>query len=83
VLEKLGEEDHGQYLKNIKEKFGYGDKSNKEFFEEVFDFKYGEETFNTYVARKKEEFKNILLTTKVKGLVPAIVNVVNPYTEKH
>lgn len=83
VLEKLGEEDHGQYLKNIKEKFGYGDKSNKEFFEEVFDFKYGEETFNTYVARKKEEFKNVLLTTKVKGLVPAIVNIVNPYTEKH
>ena len=37
---------HGKYLSERKARYGYENKSDKEFFEEVFDIRYGKETFN-------------------------------------
>lgn len=48
---------NGKYLSERKARYGYQDKTDKEFFEEVFDIRYGKETFNDWVNRKNLNFK--------------------------
>lgn len=75
---------HGKYLSERKVRYGYENKSDKEFFEEVFDVKYGEETFAEWVDRKSKEFKNIWNNRSVKnGIFPAILNIKNPIIEEN
>jgi hypothetical protein len=40
---------NGKYLSERKARYGYENKSDKEFFEEVFDIRYGKETFEDWV----------------------------------
>ena len=70
---------HGKTLKSIKERYGYEDKTNEQFFKDVFDIKYGEETFAEWAARKGEEFKTIVQEQNVEGMWPAIVDIRSPY----
>ena len=71
---------HGRTLTEIKQQYGYGDKTNEEFFRDIFDIKYGEESFNQWVNRKALEFQTIANTKRVKGAYPAIVDIRNPYS---
>ena len=74
---------HGKYLSERKARYGYENKSDKEFFEEVFDIRYGKETFNDWINRKRDEFKNLWNNRSVKnGIIPAILNIQNPITEE-
>lgn len=74
----------GKYLSERKARYGYQDKTDKEFFEEVFDIRYGKETFNDWVNRKKSEFQNAWKSRQVKkGMYPAVLNVQNPIVEKN
>lgn len=74
--------NNGKYLSERKARYGYEHKTDKEFFEEVFDIRYGKETFNDWIARKSEEFKSIWNSRQVKkGIVPAVLNVKNPIVE--
>jgi len=75
---------NGKYLSERKARYGYQDKTDKEFFEEVFDIRYGKETFNDWVNRKKSEFQNAWKSRQVKkGMYPAVLNVQNPIVEKN
>ena len=75
---------NGKYLSERKARYGYQDKTDKEFFEEVFDIRYGRETFNDWVNRKKSEFQNAWKSRQVKkGIYPAVLNVQNPIVEKN
>lgn len=75
---------NGKYLSERKARYGYQDKTDKEFFEEVFDIRYGKETFNDWVNRKKSEFQDIWESRQVKkGMYPAVLNVQNPIVEKN
>lgn len=75
---------NGKYLSERKARYGYQDKTDKEFFEEVFDIRYGKETFNDWVNRKKSEFQDIWKSRQVKkGMYPAVLNVQNPIVEKN
>lgn len=75
---------HGKYLSERKARYGYQDKTDKEFFEEVFDIRYGKETFNDWVNRKKSEFQNAWKSKQVKkGMYPAVFNIQNPIVEKN
>ena len=75
--------NNGSYLSERKAKYGYGDKSDKEFFEEVFDIRYGEETFQDWINRKAKEFQDIWSKRIVKtGIVPSILDLVNPIIEE-
>lgn len=75
---------NGKYLSERKARYGYQDKTDKEFFEEVFDIRYGKETFNDWVNRKKSEFQNIWKSRQVKkGMYPAVLNIQNPIVEKN
>ena len=74
---------HGKYLSERKARYGYENKSDKEFFEEVFDIHYGKETFNDWINRKRDEFKNLWNNRSVKnGIIPAVLNIHNPITEE-
>ena len=74
---------HGKYLSERKARYGYENKSDKEFFEEVFDIRYGKETFNDWINRKRDEFKNLWNNRSVKnGIIPAILNIHNPIVEE-
>lgn len=74
---------HGKYLSERKARYGYENKSDKEFFEEVFGIKYGQETFNDWINRKREEFQNIWKNREVSsGIIPALLNVSNPISEE-
>lgn len=74
---------NGSYLSERKAKYGYGDKSDKEFFEEVFDIRYGKETFQDWINRKAKEFQDIWLKRAVKtGIVPSILDLTNPIIEE-
>ena len=74
---------HGKYLSERKARYGYENKSDKEFFEEVFDIRYGKETFNDWINRKRDEFKNLWNNRSVKnGIIPAVLNIHNPITEE-
>ena len=75
--------NNGSYLSERKAKYGYGDKSDKEFFEEVFDIRYGKETFQDWINRKAKEFQDIWLKRAVKtGIVPSILDLTNPIIEE-
>lgn len=75
---------NGKYLSERKARYGYQDKTDKEFFEEVFDIRYGKETFNDWVNRKKSEFQDVWESRQVKkGMYPAVLNVQNPIVEKN
>lgn len=75
---------NGKYLSERKARYGYQDKTDKEFFEEVFDIRYGKETFNDWVNRKKSEFQDVWKSRQVKkGMYPAVLNVQNPIVEKN
>lgn len=75
--------NNGSYLSERKVKYGYGDKSDKEFFEEVFDIRYGKETFQDWINRKAKEFQDIWLKRAVKtGIVPSILDLTNPIIEE-
>lgn len=75
---------NGKYLSERKARYGYQDKTDKEFFEDVFDIRYGKETFNDWVNRKKSEFQNAWKSRQVKkGMYPAVLNVQNPIVEKN
>ena len=74
---------HGKYLSERKARYGYENKSDKEFFEEVFDIRYGKETFNDWINRKRDEFKSLWNNRSVKnGIIPAVLNVRNPIVEE-
>ena len=74
---------HGKYLSERKARYGYENKSDKEFFEEVFDIRYGKETFNDWINRKRNEFKNLWNNRSVKnGIIPAVLNIHNPIIEE-
>lgn len=75
---------NGKYLSERKARYGYQDKTDKEFFEEVFDIRYGKETFNDWVNRKKSEFQDVWESRQVKkGMYPTVLNVQNPIVEKN
>lgn len=75
--------ENGSYLSERKARFGYENRSDREFFEEVFDIRYGEETFNQWVDRKREEFEDIWTNRRPeKGLYPVFLNVRNPIIEE-
>lgn len=75
--------NNGSYLSERKAKYGYGDKSDKEFFEEVFDIRYGKETFQDWINRKAKEFQDIWLKRAVKtGIIPSILDLTNPIIEE-
>lgn len=75
--------NNGSYLSERKAKYGYDDKSDKEFFEEVFDIRYGKETFQDWINRKAKEFQDIWFKRAVKtGIVPSILDLTNPIIEE-
>lgn len=74
---------HGKYLSERKARYGYDNKTDKEFFEEVFDIRYGKETLNDWVRRKEHEFRNLWESGVVKQVYPVIVNVTNPIEESN
>lgn len=74
---------NGKYLRERKADYGYENKSDKEFFEEVFGIKYGKDTFQDWVDRNTDKFKQIWNSRSVKkGIYPAILNVQNPIVEE-
>ena len=74
---------HGKYLSERKARYGYENKSDKEFFEEVFDIRYGKETFTDWINRKRDEFKSLWNNRSVKnGIIPVILNIHNPIVEE-
>lgn len=74
---------NGKYLRERKADYGYENKSDKEFFEEVFGINYGKDTFQDWVDRNADKFKQIWNSRSVKkGIYPAILNVQNPIVEE-
>lgn len=71
--------NNGKWLKERKADYGYENKSDKEFFEEILGVKWGEDTFNTWTKRNEEIFKSLQETEK--GIYPAIINTQNPIRE--
>lgn len=72
---------NGSYLRDKKAHYGYENKSDKEFFEEVFDIRFGKETLNDWVRRKESEFRAIWESGSVRNVYPVVVNVTNPIEE--
>ena len=70
---------NGKWLKEVKADYGYEDKSDKEFFEEILGVKWGEDTFETWTQRNAEIFKSLQESTR--GIYPAVINTVNPIRE--
>ena len=71
---------NGKWLRERKADYGYENKTDKEFFEEVFGIEWGVDTFNTWTEKNANIFKS--LETSEKGIYPAIINVKNPITEE-
>ena len=71
---------NGKWLSERKADYGYENKSDKEFFEEIFGIKLGKDTFNTWTARNAEIFKS--LEKSAKGINPVIIDVRNPIIEE-
>ena len=71
---------HGKWLKERKADYGYENKSDKEFFEEILGVRWGVDTFNTWTQRNAEIFKSLQETES--GIYPAVINTVNPIREK-
>ena len=70
---------HGKWLKERKADYGYENKSDKEFFEEILGVRWGVDTFNTWTQRNAEIFKSLQETER--GIYPAVINTVNPIRE--
>ena len=82
---------HGKWLSERKADYGYENKSDREFFEEVFGLRWGEDTFNTWVQRNEESFKQLQGLensqlyedpSQVGGIFPVIVNIKSPIREE-
>lgn len=71
---------NGKWLSERKADYGYENKSDKEFFEEIFGIKLGKDTFNTWTARNAEIFKS--LEKSAKGIYPVVIDVRNPIIEE-
>lgn len=71
---------NGKWLSERKADYGYQDKTDKQFFKDIFGINYGKDTFNSWVARNEKVFKN--LSNTQEGIYPAIINTVNPIREK-
>lgn len=70
----------GKWLSERKADYGYENKSDKEFFEEVFGIRLGKDTFNTWTERNAEIFKS--LEKSAKGINPVVIDVRNPIVEE-
>lgn len=86
IPNKKGELDlkngHGKTLKERKARYGYQDKTDEEFFKDIFGIEYGKDTFNTWVERNREIFKKKLEDGKVPGIYAVVINTVNPIVER-
>lgn len=71
--------ENGKWLKERKADYGYQDKTDVEFFRDVFGIEYGKDTFNTWTQRNAKIFKS--LVKSAKGIYPAIINTTNPIRE--
>ena len=71
---------NGKWLSERKADYGYENKSDKEFFEDILGVQWGKDTFNTWTKRNAEVFKALEKTQK--GIYPAIINTQNPIREK-
>ena len=72
--------ENGKWLKERKADYGYENKTDEEFFREVFNLNFGKDTFNTWVKKNEEIFKSINIA-ETKGIYPVILNVQNPIEE--
>lgn len=73
---------NGKWLSERKADYGYENKTDKEFFEEVFGIRFGEDTFNTWVERNRKIFEDIYSANpQTKGLYGAFVVIKNPIIE--
>lgn len=71
--------ENGKWLKERKADYGYQDKTDAEFFKDVFGIEYGKDTFNTWTQRNAEVFKSLEKTES--GIYPAVINATNPIRE--
>ena len=75
---------NGSFLKERKALYGYENKTDKEFFEEVFGIRYGKDTFQDWVDNNAKVFRQIWNTKQVKkGMYPVLLNVQNPIIEEN
>lgn len=76
--------ENGSFLKERKALYGYENKTDKEFFEEVFGIRYGKDTFQDWVDNNAKVFRQIWNTKQVKkGMYPVLLNVQNPIIEEN
>jgi hypothetical protein len=75
-------EQHGKFLDEYKDEYGYKDRTDEEFFRDIFGIDYGAETFNNWIARNKAIFQSMEADPNVKGIYPAVINVSNPIIER-
>lgn len=76
--------ENGSFLKERKARYGYENKSDKEFFEEVFGIRYGKDTFQDWVNNNANIFRQIWNTKQVKkGMYPVLLNIQNPIVEQN
>lgn len=76
--------ENGSFLKERKARYGYENKSDKEFFEEVFGIRYGKDTFQDWVNNNANVFRQIWNTKQVKkGMYPVLLNIQNPIVEQN
>lgn len=71
--------NNGKYLSERKADYGYENKSDEEFFRDVFGIEYGKDTFNTWIEKNRAIFKTLEDTQS--GIYPAVINVTNPIIE--
>lgn len=71
--------ENGKWLRERKADYGYQNKTDVEFFKDIFGIEYGKDTFNTWTQRNAEIFKSLVKTEK--GIYPAIINTINPIRE--
>lgn len=72
--------NNGKYLSERKADYGYENKSDEEFFRDVFGIEYGKDTFNTWIAKNRAIFKTLEDTQS--GIYPAVINVTSPIIER-
>ena len=70
---------NGKWLSERKADYGYEDKTDKEFFEEIFGIEWNKDTFGSWIERNAEVFK--ALEDNQSGIYPALINVKNPIRE--
>lgn len=76
--------NNGSYLSERKARYGYENKTDKSFFEDVFGIKFGIDTFSNWVNKAKNKFKDLWKNKSItKGIYPAVLNVTNPIVEQN